>query len=93
MREPTHVIKKPLITEKSTYLSAELNRYAFAVTPGATKPQIKKAVEELYGVRVVSVNTQNLAGKSRRYRYGMIRTAPTKRAIVKVHPDDRIELF
>ncbi len=91
--EPTHVIKKPLITEKSTYSSTEQNRYAFAVAPGATKPQIKKAVEALYGVRVVSVNTQNRAGKVRRYRYGYIRTTPTKRAVVKVHPDDRIELF
>ena len=91
--EPTVVIRKPLITEKATFASADANRYAFQVDTRATKPQIRKAVEALYGVRVVSVSTQNRVGKSRRYKYGYIRTAPTKRAVVKIHPDDRIELF
>ncbi len=91
--EPTHVIKKPLITEKSTYSSAEQNRYAFAVAPGATKPQIRKAIEELYSVRVVSVATQTRPGKTRRGKYGYVTSAPTKRAIVKIHAEDRIELF
>ncbi len=91
--EPTTVIKKPLITEKTTFASNEVNRYAFQVDRGATKPQIKRAIEQLYGVRVVSVATQNHPGKLRRYRYGQIRTSPTKRAIVKIHTDDKIELF
>jgi large subunit ribosomal protein L23 len=90
--EPTTVIKKPLVTEKSTFL-AEANRYAFQVDKRATKPQIRKAVEVLYGVRVLSVATQNRPGKVRRFRYGYIKTPTTKRAIVKVHADDRIELF
>lgn len=91
--EPTAVIKKPLITEKSTYASSEINRYAFAVESRATKPQIKRAVEEIYGVRVLAVAVQNRPGKVRRYKYGYVTTPPTKRALVKVHPDDRIELF
>ncbi len=91
--EPTRVIRKPLITEKSTFMSAEWNRYVFQVDRRATKPQIRKAVEALYGVRVLAVATQNRPGKVRRYKYGYIHTAPTKRAIVKIHADDRIELF
>jgi large subunit ribosomal protein L23 len=90
--EPTTIIRKPLVTEKSTFL-AEANRYAFQVDKRATKPQIRKAVEALYGVRVLSVATQNRPGKVRRFRYGYINTPTTKRAIVKVHADDRIELF
>lgn len=90
--EPTTIIRKPLVTEKSTFL-AEANRYAFQVDKRATKPQIRKAVEALYGVRVVSVATQNRPGKVRRFRYGYINTPSTKRAIVKVHAEDRIELF
>ncbi|MEE8535779.1 MAG: 50S ribosomal protein L23 [Kiloniellales bacterium] len=91
--EPIHVIKKPLITEKTTFASNESNRYAFQVETRATKPQIKRAIEQLYGVRVVAVATQNRPGKLRRYRYGYIRTPTTKRAVVKIHPEDRIELF
>jgi large subunit ribosomal protein L23 len=90
--EPTAVIKKPLVTEKSTFL-AESNRYAFQVDQRATKPQIRKAIEALYGVRVLSVATQNRPGKVRRFRYGYVTTPTTKRAVVKVHADDRIELF
>lgn len=90
--EPTTIIKKPLITEKSTYAS-ESNRYAFQVEVRATKPQIKRAIEAIYGVRVLGVAVQNRPGKLRRFRYGYVRTPPTKRAIVKVHADDRIELF
>ena len=91
--EATVVIKKPLITEKSTYLSTEQNRYSFAVDGRASKTQIKMAIQELYGVRVVAVSTQNRAGKVRRHRYGYVTLPPTKRAVVKVHPDDRIDLF
>jgi large subunit ribosomal protein L23 len=90
--EPTALIKKPLVTEKSTYLS-ESNRYAFQVDLRATKPQIKRAIESIYKVRVLKVATQNCPGKLRRFRYGVIRTPTTKRAIVKVHDEDRIELF
>ena len=91
--EATQVINKPLITEKATYQSGELNRYCFQVDPHATKIQIKRAVEELYKVRVVKVATQIRKGQMRRNRFGHWKTRDIKRAIVKVHPDDRIELF
>ena len=89
----TNVIIKPLITEKATYLSSEQNRYAFQVDRRASKPQIRRAVEELYKVRVVSVATQIRKGQMRRNRFGFWKTRDVKRAIVKVHKDDRIELF
>jgi large subunit ribosomal protein L23 len=91
--EPTRVIKKPLITEKSTFMSADANRYLFQVDRLATKPQIRKAIEALYSVRVITVATQKRPGKTRRYKYGYIKSAPTKRAIVKIHADDKIDLF
>ncbi len=91
--EPTRIIKKPLITEKSTFMSADANRYLFQVDRLATKPQIRKAIEALYNVRVLTVATQKRPGKMRRYKYGYVQTAPTKRAIVKIHADDRIDLF
>jgi len=91
--EPTTVVQRPIITERATYGSAELNRYTFEVDRRATKQQIKTAVQKLYKVRVLGVATQTKPGKSRRYRYGLIETPPSKRAIVKVHPEDRIELF
>ena len=90
--EATTIVRKPLVTEKTTFLS-EANRYAFEVDGRASKPQIKRAIEEIYGVRVVSVAVQNRLGKLRRFKYGYVRTPPMKRAIVKVHADDRIELF
>jgi len=91
--EPTRIIKKPLITEKSTFMAADANRYLFQVDRLATKPQIRKAIEALYSVRVITVATQKRPGKTRRYKYGYVQTAPTKRAIVKIHADDRIDLF
>ena len=90
--EATTVIRRPLITEKATYES-EQNRYAFEVDRRATKPDIKRAVEELYGVRVIGVATQNRKGQLRRNRFGHWRSKAMKRAVVKVHAEDRIELF
>jgi len=91
--EATTIIRRPLITEKTTFASSEFNRYSFEVDRRATKPQIKRAVEELYSVRVVSVATQHRKGQLRRSKYGYWRSKAIKRAIVKLHPDDRIDLF
>ena len=91
--KPTTVIHRPLITEKNTFTSDEFNRYGFEVDPHATKEQIKAAVQELYSVRVVSVATQTRKGKVKRNRFGSFRKGHHKRAIVKVHPDDKIDLF
>lgn len=89
----TDVIKRPIITEKATAISGEHHRYSFQVDPRATKTQIRAAIEELYKVRVLGVATQNRKGATRRYRYGAVAGTVTKRAIVKVHHDDVLELF
>lgn len=90
---PIHVIKRPLLTEKSTFGANEHNRHAFVVATNARKDEIKAAVQEIYGVRVLSVSTVNRKDAIRRYRYGTAPSKTTKKAIVKVHPDDKIELL
>jgi large subunit ribosomal protein L23 len=91
--KPTTVIHRPLITEKNTFVSSEFNRYGFEVDPHATKDQIKRAVEQLYEVRVISVATQNRHGRRKRNKFGTFLKGAHKRAIVKVHPEDKIDLF
>ncbi len=91
--EATTIIRRPLITEKSTFQSSEFNRYAFEIDRRASKIQVKRAVEELYDVRVISVATQHRKGQMRRNRFGYFKSKGMKRAIVKIHPEDRIELF
>jgi large subunit ribosomal protein L23 len=88
------VLIRPVVSEKS-YDLIEGNVYTFIVHPGANKTQIRQAVEELFGVRVVKVNTLNRKGKRvRSRRTGTFSTRPTtKRAIVTVHADDTIDLF
>ncbi|MCZ6835996.1 MAG: 50S ribosomal protein L23 [Planctomycetota bacterium] len=88
----TDVIIKPIVTEKST-IGMEQNRYTFQVDRHADKGQIRRAIEELYSVRVVKVNTRNRRGEARRNRYGQYMTPTIKQAVVKIHEEDRIELF
>jgi large subunit ribosomal protein L23 len=89
---PTTVIRKPLLTEKATIDSEANNRYTFEVDRRATKDQIRTAVEALYNVRVESVATQTRKGSTRRMRYGYVTAGSIKRALVKLHPEDQIEL-
>lgn len=88
------VIKKPIITEKSTSLAAQ-NFYTFAVDPRATKPQIKEAVEKAFGVKVQKVRTANVRGKVRRVgpRRRLVRLGGWKKATVKVKEGQKIEFF
>lgn len=88
-----HIIKRPLLTEKSTIAADEAKRFTFLVAADARKDEIKQAIEELYRVRVVSVNTINHQARNRRLRYGMVTGKITKKAVVRVHPDDTIELI
>lgn len=90
--QATVVIKKPLITEKATWANGQ-NRYLFAVDLRATKTDIKKAIESLYKVRVVGINTMTRRDRDRTYKYGKVAGRITKRAIVRIHADDKIELF
>src|SRR5262245_57458670 len=92
---PHQVVLRPLITEKGTHQSTHEhhNAYSFEVNPWATKEQIKSAVEELFSVRVIGVRTQNRLGKSRRYRFRVGQMPRWKKAVVKLHAEDRIEFF
>ncbi|MCF7847372.1 MAG: 50S ribosomal protein L23 [Kiritimatiellales bacterium] len=94
MKNSYDVVKKILLTEKGTRLSEEQNKYLFRVDPKANKVEIRAAVEELFKVRVMAVNTMRRKGKKKRERtanYGM--TAAWKRAVVTVHEDDKINLI
>ena len=91
--EPTNVLKKPLLTEKSTFAMNEQNRYSFEVDRRASKTDIKHAVQTIYGVRVAGIETQMRKGKKRRLKYGWVFEQPTKKATVRLHPEDNIELF
>ena len=91
--DATTIIRKPIVTEKATIDSNEFNRFTFEIDRRATKAQVKRAVEEIYNVRVLSVATQRRKGESRRMKYGWTTTGSIKRAIVKVHAEDSIQLF
>jgi len=91
--EAHQVIRRPLVTEKGTELSEKLNAYSFEVNPLATKSDVRAAVEKLFGVRVDSVRTQNRVGKPRRHKFFSGKTRSWKKAIVKLHADDRIAFF
>lgn len=91
--EAHQIVIKPIVTEKGMFQVSELNQYKFKVNPLATKPEIKKAIEKLFEVKVVGISTQIRKGKARRSRFKMGRTKDIKQAIVKLDPEDRIELF
>lgn len=91
--EPHHVIYRPLVTEKGMHKASRNNAYAFEVNRLANKHQIRKAVEELFDVKVVRVNTQNRLGKPRRTRYSVGYTKAWKKAVVTLDPEHRIDFF
>lgn len=88
-----HIIKKPVVTEKVTWGMNEQNRYMFEVDTKATKTDIKKAVEELYKVKVAAVNTQTRKGKFRRFKFGLTQESTVKMASVKLAEGETIDLF
>ena len=90
--DPRDILVAPVISEKSYGLLDE-NKYTFIVSTDANKTQIKIAVEKVFGVKVISVNTHNREGKRSRTRTGFGRRAATKRAIVSVAAGDRIDIF
>jgi large subunit ribosomal protein L23 len=94
---PYSIIIRPVITEKNTRLNAQ-GQYIFEVAPEANKIEIKKAVEEIFGVTVKAVNTINMRGKlrQRRTRQGLVKgyTKDRKKAIVTLTPDSKpIDVF
>ncbi len=90
--DPRDVLLAPVISEKSYGLLDE-NKYTFVVRPDANKTQIKIAVEQVFNVKVLDVNTLNRQGKRKRTRSGFGRRRNTKRAVVSLAPGDRIEIF
>ena len=85
------IIKKPVITEKMTRISEKLNRFAFIVDKNANKYQIKDAIEQLYDVKVVAVNTMNYAGKKKsRYTKSGAITGRTESAVSRSFPKKSI---
>lgn len=92
--DPRQVIIKPVVSEKS-YALLEAGVYTFVVHPDANKVQIRHSVEEIFGVKVASVNTLNRNGKRKRNRRQMTfgKRPDTKRAIVTLKGDDRIDVF
>jgi large subunit ribosomal protein L23 len=90
--DPRDVLLAPVISEKSYGLIDE-GKYTFLVHPDANKTQIKIAVEQVFNVKVASVNTINRAGKRKRTRIGFGTRNNTKRAIVSLASGDRIDLF
>lgn len=91
--DPRDVILKPVISEKS-YGLLEKNKYTFVVAPSANKTEIKIAVQKVFGVQVVSVNTLNRPGKRKRTKSGYGKRKDTKRAIVTLSAASKpIEIF
>jgi large subunit ribosomal protein L23 len=86
------VIIRPIVSEKS-YALLSANKYTFRVHDNAHKTQIRQAVEEIFGVRVLEVRTMSVKSKPKRRGYTSGRSRSWKKAVVELHPDDHIELF
>jgi large subunit ribosomal protein L23 len=87
------VVKRPLVTEASMASLDKANTYVFEVHSQANKVQIKNAIERLFTVKVLSVNTQNVRGKVVRRRTGEVTLPTWKKAYVRLKDGDAIELF
>jgi large subunit ribosomal protein L23 len=91
--EPHQVILRPLVTEKGMHRSTRYNAYAFEINRLATKADVRRAVEELFSVKVIRVHTVNRKGKPRRSKFRNGYTKDWKKAIVKLDPEHRIDFF
>jgi large subunit ribosomal protein L23 len=86
------VIIRPVVSEKS-YSGIERNAYTFLVASDANKTEIKEAVQQIWNVHVVEVNTMNRRGKIKRTRLGQGKRPDQKRAVVRLAAGDTIEIF
>jgi large subunit ribosomal protein L23 len=87
------IVVRPIITEKSSLLKDSGNQYVFEVQRDANKIEIKKAVEKLFKVKVVSVHTSNIEGKKKKVGKSSGKRSDWKKAIVKLNPKDKITIF
>ena len=92
MKGPRDVILRPVVSEKS-YAGLDGNQYTFLVGADASKTEIKQAVESIWSVQVLRVNTLNRKGKKTRWRYTYGKRADEKRAIVTLAEGDSIDIF
>jgi large subunit ribosomal protein L23 len=93
MRDATDVILAPIVSEKSYDLIEHSNTYTFEVDPRSNKSEIRRAVESIFEVEVVRVNTMNRKGKQKRQGWTVGRRKNTKRALVTLAEDHSIDLF
>lgn len=93
MRTPHDVIIAPVVSEKSYDLIEHHNTYTFEVDPRSNKSQIRDAVEAVFEVKVLRVNTMNRKGKTKRTGYKLGRRKDVKRAVVTLAEGDSIDLF
>ena len=92
MKDPREVITRPIITEHS-YDMMDENVYTFEVAKDANKVEIGQAIEEIFNVKVVKVNTLNVKSKPKRVRYQIGQTRTWKKAMVTLAEGDSIEIF
>ena len=92
MKSPRDVIIRPVVSEKS-YAGLEDNRYTFLVNPDSNKTEIKEAIQKIWNVRVLAVNTLTRRGKVKRMRFTKGKRPDQKRAVVTLAAGDSIEIF
>ncbi len=93
MRDPRHIVLRPLVTEKSTTLKDERNQVSFEVAVDANKVEVRRAVETIFNVKVTGVRTQMVFGKVKRMGRFRGRRPSWKKAVVSLAPGQKIELF
>lgn len=93
MKDPYKILRKPLITEKSTALNALNNTVAFEVDRAANKEEIKRAIQQVFNVTVLKVNTSRAMGKTKRVGRHVGKRPDWKKAVVKLKKGEKIEFF
>jgi len=93
MRNPRDIVLAPVVSEKSYDLIEAAHTYTFEVRSGASKGEIRRAVEAIFKVRVISVNTTNRRGKRKRTGWTFGKRSDVKRALVTLGADDSIDIF
>ena len=93
MKDLTRVLVRPVVTEKTTDMKEAKNKYVFEVAPDANKHEIRRAVEQYFGVKVTEVRTARVQGKPKRMGRYMGRRPAWKKAIVTLQSDDTIDIF
>jgi large subunit ribosomal protein L23 len=92
VKSPRDVVIRPIVSEKS-YSGLERNTYTFLVAQGANKTEIKEAIQQIWNVRVLNVNTMNRKGKVKRTRLGSGKRPDQKRAVITLAAGEAIEIF